>query len=284
MRSASPLRYPGGKWRFTPFFNNFISRNFDKPPLYIEPYAGGASLALSLLFDNKVSGVWLNDLDPAIYACWYSILHESDRFCEALERIPVTLGERQKQKAIYAQGLARGTFELGFSTFFLNRTNHSGILNGGVIGGVAQLGTWKIDARFHRTELIRRVQRVAEYRKRIKLTCLDAAILIKGLRQASNCLVYLDPPYVSAGKALYMNAYKESDHALVRQAVGRLNRKWIVSYDSVPLVKKLYRQYRVRGVELVHTARVAKLGHEVLFFSDDCIIPKIANRMDGIPN
>ena len=278
MRSASPLRYPGGKWRFAALFNELISQNFAKPPLYIEPYAGGASLALSLLFDDKVSGIWLNDLDPAIHACWYAMLHDSEQFCEVLANIPITIEERQKQKEAYSRGLAGGSFALGFSTFFLNRTNHSGILNGGVIGGVEQRGTWKIDARFNRAELIRRVRRVAEYKKRIKLTCLDAAVLMKRLKRPSNCLVYLDPPYVSVGKALYMNFYKEADHTSMREAVGRLNRKWVVSYDNVPLVKRLYRPYRMRGVELLHTARVAKVGNEVLFFSHDCVIPKIAKK------
>jgi DNA adenine methylase len=276
VRNASPLRYPGGKWRFTTFFNEFIAQNFGAPPLYIEPYAGGAGLALSLLFDKKVSGIWLNDLDPAIHACWHSIIYDSERFCETLESVPITLEEWRIQKGIYAKGLESGTFALGFATFFLNRTNHSGILNGGAIGGKEQRGTWKLDARFNRTELMKRVQRIAEHRKDIKLTCLDAEVLIKSLGRASKCLVYLDPPYVAAGKALYMNAYGESDHASVRKAVGGLRRKWIVSYDDVPLVRKLYRPYRVRSMELLHTAREAKVGSEVLFFSGDCVIPRAA--------
>lgn len=276
MRNSSPLRYPGGKWRFTTFFTEFIAQNFIAPPLYIEPYAGGAGLALSLLFDKKVSGIWLNDLDPAIHACWHSMIYDSELFCEVLSRIPVTLEEWRRQKEIYAKGLESGTFALGFSTFFLNRTNHSGILNGGVIGGKEQRGSWKIDARFNRTDLIKRIQRIAEHRRDIKLTCLDAEVLIKSLRPASKCLVYLDPPYVAAGKALYMNAYGESDHASVKAAVGRLKRKWIVSYDDVPLVRKLYRPYRVRPMELLHTAREAKVGSEVLFFSIDCVIPRAA--------
>ena len=64
----------------------------------------------------------------------------------------ITPAERKRQKKIYAQGLEAGTLGLGFSTFFLNRTNHSGILNGGMIGGKAQTGDWKLDARFNRSE------------------------------------------------------------------------------------------------------------------------------------
>lgn len=252
----------------------FLTRNFNKPPRYIEPYAGGGSLAISLLLEGKVSHVWLNDLDPAIHACWHSMLDETDRFCEVLERIPVTVEERTKQKIIYSRGPRAGTFALGVSTFFLNRTNHSGILNGGMIGGNHQRGEWKIDARFNRNELIRRIRRIAEHRAHIKLTCLDAERLLRSLRESANSLVYLDPPYVGAGKALYMNAYKQADHISVRDAVRRLKRKWVVSYDDVPLIRRLYRDYRVRDLELLHTARQARLGTEVLFFCEDTFIPR----------
>jgi DNA adenine methylase len=276
VRSASPLRYPGGKWRFSRYFTKFLASNFEVPPLYIEPYAGGASLALSLLFEHHVSEIWLNDLDPAIHACWHSIVNEGGRFCEMLQKVPITLEERQRQKLIYSRGLKSGRFALGFSTFFLNRTNHSGILNGGVIGGQNQVGTWKIDARFNRDELIRRVERIAVSRRNIKLTCLDAGSLLRSLKAPQNCLVYLDPPYVGAGKALYMNAYKEADHAVVRDRVCSLKRKWIVSYDDVSLIRSLYKGYRSRRVELLHTAREAKIGNEILFFSNDCIVPRLA--------
>jgi DNA adenine methylase len=131
MRDASPLRYPGGKWRLANFFERLISLNFEKPPIYIEPYAGGASLALSLLFSGKIAEVFLNDLDPAIHAFWYSILKHPDEFLKLLETIPITPSERIQQKKIYAKGLSAGKLRLGFATFFLNRTNHSGILNGG---------------------------------------------------------------------------------------------------------------------------------------------------------
>ena len=164
MRSASPLRYPGGKWRFSRFFTKFLDRNFESPPLYVEPYAGGASLALSLLFEERVSEIWLNDLDPAIHACWSSIVFHGERFCDTLNEIPISLEEWRHQKDIYGRGLKSGTFALGFATFFLNRTNHSGILNGGVIGGRSQLGEWKLDARFNRKELIRRIERISAAR------------------------------------------------------------------------------------------------------------------------
>jgi len=143
MRDASPLRYPGGKWRITPILESAIRFNGLSNTPYIEPYAGGASLALSLLFKDLVSEIHINDLDPAIHAFWHSVLTYNRDFLDLLAEIPVTPEEWEKQKAIYTKEPKAARFELGFATFFLNRTNHSGILNGGMIGGTKQMDLGK---------------------------------------------------------------------------------------------------------------------------------------------
>lgn len=273
MRNASPLRYPGGKWRFRPFFERLISLNFDEPPIYAEPYAGGASLALGLLFSGTVSEVFLNDLDPAIHAFWHSVLRHTNALVDLIENTRVTVAEWKSQKNIHAVGRASGMLKLGYATFFLNRTNHSGILNGGIIGGKNQRGEWKLDARFNGPELIRRIQRVATFKDKIHLDCQDASKLLTASHFRSNALVYLDPPYYRAGTHLYLNAYKADDHALVRDCAKRLRCPWVVSYDSVPAIRRLYRGYQSRHVQLLHTARSAKIGREVLFFSPKMRLP-----------
>lgn len=276
MRNASPLRYPGGKWRLATNFAALLATNFSKPPEYIEPFSGGASLAFSLLFDGHVSSLWLNDLDPAVYACLASIVQDCERFCEKVANVPVTIAERQCQKEIYRQGLRLGRFTLGFAAFYLNRTNHSGILNGGAIGGARQLGKWKIDARFNRAELIARICRIGELRGDIKVTNLDARHLLGSLRSSSRRFVYLDPPYVGAGRSLYLNSFKETDHAALRDRVTGLNCKWAVSYDDVPLVRALYSAHRSRVISLLYTARRPKRGNERIFYSRNCAVPHVS--------
>jgi DNA adenine methylase len=277
MRDASPLRYPGGKWRFASFFETLIAANFKERPVYFEPYAGGASLALSLLFAEKVSEIYLNDLNPAVYAFWYCVLNREEMLSELLEATPVTPEEWQQQKATYQRGTSAGVLALGFATFFLNRTNHSGILNGGMIGGKAQRGEWQIDARFNRRELVRRVKRVASFRERIHLSCVDAMEFLRRQRRGTNTLVYLDPPYFGAGghdgRHLYLNAYRPSDHAKVRDRISTLRCPWLVSYDDVPAIRRLYRGYRSRRVRLLHTARTARQAEEVIYFSPALTIP-----------
>jgi DNA adenine methylase len=273
MRDASPLRYPGGKWRLASCFERVIALNYASPPVYAEPYAGGASLALSLLFTDVVSEIYLNDLDAAIHAFWSSVLRHNRVFCEFIEAVPINPTEWRRQREIYARGLAAGRLALGFATFFLNRTNHSGILNGGMIGGKQQQGEWKLDARFNRSELIRRIEKISAFESRIHLRCQDASDFLREQRFKKNSLVYLDPPYYHAGKELYLNAYKPNDHVLVRDCALSLRCPWIVSYDDVSAIRKLYRTHKSRRVRLLHTARSARLGREVMFFSRTLRVP-----------
>jgi DNA adenine methylase len=273
MRSASPLRYPGGKWRFAPFFARLISLNFKQPPTYIEPYAGGASLAISLLLSGKVADIYLNDLDPAIYSFWHSVLKHTDDLVELIERIPVTPQEWMRQKSIYAEGCNAGRLRLGLATFFLNRTNHSGILNGGMIGGKNQSGKWKVDARFNRRELVRRIRTIAAHGNQVHLSNRDAADFVRDHQRNKHKLMYLDPPYYRAGQRLYLNAYRPDDHADVKEIVLRFRCKWVVSYDNVPEIRELYCGQRSRRVNLLHTARTAREGNEIMFFSPELSIP-----------
>jgi DNA adenine methylase len=275
MRDASPLRYPGGKWRLAKCFEKLVKLNYGRPPVYVEPYAGGASLALSLLFSATVSEIYLNDLDPAIHAFWFSVLRHNDDFCQLVKTTPITPREWRKQKAIYERGLAMGRFALGFATFFLNRTNHSGVLNGGMIGGKKQQGEWKIDARFNRGELVRRLTRIASFKSSIHLRRKDAVDFLRNHKFKNNVLVYLDPPYYQAGRKLYLNAYEPTDHALVRDRVVKLRCPWVVSYDDVPKIRRLYQDHNSRRVRLLHTARTAHMGKEVMFFSETLKIPSI---------
>ena len=274
-RTASPLRYPGGKWRLSGLFERIINLNHRTPPTYVEPYAGGASLALALLFRDKVSEIHLNDLDPAVHAFWHSVLNRTAEMLTLVRNTPVTPTEWEKQREIYRSGRGASTLGLGFATFFLNRTSHSGILNGGMIGGKGQTGIWKIDARFNRSDLVDRIARVGRLRNRIHLSRDDALVVLDRVSHLpQNTLVYLDPPYFRTGGALYLNAYRETDHSEVRDALTKVEARWIVSYDDVPEVHALYRGYRHRLVILRHTARTQRIGREVMFFSDTVRVPR----------
>jgi DNA adenine methylase len=161
MRFNTPLRYPGGKGKLTGYIKLILNQNNLVGGHYVEPYAGGAGIALALLLDKYVSRIHLNDLNPAVHTFWRIVLDEPDALCKLISITDVTIEEWHKQKAIFADPKNHSPLEIAFSTFFLNRTNRSGIILGGVIGGKNQGGTWKLNARFNKPELIDRIDRVA---------------------------------------------------------------------------------------------------------------------------
>ena len=279
MKGASPLRYPGGKWRWESFFGRVIALNELKGATYVEPYAGGASLALSLLFSGAVSEIHLNDLDRAIFAFWDCVVRYNAEFVRRVQKTRLTMREWEKQKEIHRHRKVADLFDLGFATFFLNRTNRSGVLNAGVIGGKAQNGEWKIDARFNRDDLALRIRRLGAYAKRIHATNRDAIEFIAATAPSlsHSALVYLDPPYFVKGRDLYLNSYREEDHIQVQRAIRKhIHQNWIVSYDDVAPVRSLYSKFRSRKVALRYSARSPRLGRERLFFSHGLRLPRSA--------
>jgi DNA adenine methylase len=278
MSFYSPLRYPGGKNKLAKFITSLCVDN-DIDGHYVEPYAGGASVALHLLLNDYVAEVTINDFDKAIYAFWYSALNYTEKFCREIKNVDVTLKNWEKFKSIHDNKEIANIFDLGFATFFLNRTNHSGIINGGVIGGVEQKGKYKIDCRFNKDNLIERIRFIAIHKKNIHLYNMDALQLIDKIQsdgKNNNTLFYFDPPYYAKGPLLYMSYYKHGDHKKVSEAIQKIiNANWIVSYDNVDEIKKLYIGCEKREYTLFHTVHKIKKGEEVLFFNKKLTIPSM---------
>src|SRR5581483_1484493 len=273
-RYVSPLRYPGGKAQVVNFLKVLILENSIVGCEYVEPYAGGASVALSLLFEDYVSTVHINDLNQGLYDFWYSALFQSDEFCTLIEQVPLTVNEWRYQRDIAASDDV-STLQRGFATFYLNRTNRSGIISGGLIGGLDQTGPWKMDARFPRDELIRRIQKIARFRSRIWLTRQDTLELLStsSPSESGKRLYFLDPPYYVKGERLYDNFYDHDDHLRIHDAVRRIGDLWIVSYDSVPEILLMYQECPSLRYSLSYSANSHGLGAEVMFFARGLTIP-----------
>ena len=273
---VSPLRYPGGKLKVV----DYIKRVFEVNDLcdghYIEPYAGGASVALDLLQSEYAHTIHINDIDRSIYAFWHSVLHETDDLCRLITDTPVNMTEWERQKEVQKRKENKDTslLELGFSTFFLNRTNRSGILSAGVIGGKDQTGNYKIDARYNKTDLIERIENIADYAERITLTNRDAVKLIKGMKPTNEpTLCYLDPPYYIKGRDLYLNYYNDDDHRQIARAISAYSGKWLISYDAVDFLKDLYKDYRQCEYYLSYSAGNPSKGKEIMVYSNDLVVP-----------
>ena len=246
---------------------------------YIEPYAGGAGIALHLLFSGHASHIHINDLSKSIYAFWQVVLEDTDNICRLINETPVDIDTWFRQKEVQAHPERHSTLELGFSTFFLNRTNRSGIISGGVIGGQNQDGPWKLDARYNKTNLISRIERISRVSDHITLYNQDAAEFITEVIPTLplRSIVYLDPPYYTKGHDLYENHYVYGDHLTISNLVGDINQRWIVSYDDTPEIREVYQWCRNLPYQLSYSAADHYKGAEIMFFSGNLLIPTVDN-------
>lgn len=275
--NKTPLRYPGGKSKLTPFILELLTEN-QISGHYVEPYAGGAGVGIQLLLSKKVNHIHLNDSDFGVYAFWHSVLNKNEQFCELIAGASMTVKEWRRQQEIYKKADRRKKLELGFSFFYLNRCNRSGVLNAGVIGGLDQTGNYKMDARFSRNDLIRRVETIGIYKDKISITNFDAEYYIQNYipnLPENDTLVYLDPPYYEKGSDLYYNAYNREDHAQLARVIQReIRHKWVLSYDGVPEILDLYGRRRHFLYDLQYSVAKNYKGKEVFVFCDRLRLPK----------
>ena len=266
----SPLRYPGGKTKLYDKVVSLLKQNKLQDVIYIEPFCGGCGLAVKLLLSGDVSSIIINDINPAIYAFWYCVLNKTDELCSRITECNVTIEERDKQILILKNVKNHSTIDIGFATLFLNRTNISGILNAGPIGGREQAGKDKLDARFKKTVLKDKIIAIADKKQKISLYNLDVFDFVAKVLpeyESSQLFLNFDPPYVKKGQELYLNHFSPEDHRRLRDQISQCNQHWIVTYDYNQSILDLYSSFNYERIELNHSAGTMKKGDEVIIYS-----------------
>lgn len=266
----SPLRYPGGKTAIFDIISNISEENGITPCTYAEPYAGGGGLALSMLFSGKADNIFLNDIDRSIWSFWHTIINETERFTDKVLSTDITINEWHAQRQVQNNKNLAETFDLAFSSFFLNRTNRSGIiLKAGVIGGLAQEGKYKLHCRFNKEDLIKKINKIAKFKDKITLSNDDAIVFMKRIDKLKlkNMLFCIDPPYYEKGSSLYTNFYEKDDHLALRDFIVSLKSPWILTYDNADKIKELYKNELCYKLNLNYSAAQKRIGEEVFVTS-----------------
>lgn len=273
----SPLRYPGGKTKLASLIYLIMQNTGSNCRTYIEPFAGGAGVALSLLLENKVDKIVINDYDKAIYSFWRAVKEDTASLLELVAGAQLSIEEWRRQKEIYTYHNKKYSIELGFAAFYLNRTNRSGVLNGGPIGGFSQDGNYLMDARYNRTELIKRIEKIAERKKDISVYNKEVRSFISNImpKHQRQAFIYFDPPYYKKGHELYKNFFKPNDHEDIASSITQnVQCDWIVTYDDVPQIEILYQQYPTRKMVLRYSvASTSPSGSEIIVFKDVLYCP-----------
>jgi len=286
-KHISPLRYPGGKSKLYNKIEQLIKLNKINNGMYVEPYAGGAGVAFGLLYNKVVDYIIINDYDLSIYAFWHSVLYNTDNFIQLIRETPITMNEwyRQKNIQLSKNSLSNNLLLLGFSTFFLNRTNRSGIIKGGVIGGKDQTGNYKLNCRFNKEKLIKQIEFISTYKKQVELLNLKAENLIteRLINLPKNSFIFFDPPYYKKGFGLYTDFYNHENHVdLERLIHSYINTPYIITYDNVDEINNIYTQYSKFVFKINYSASTIKQGSEILIFNDDLLPYTSLNDIKGL--
>jgi DNA adenine methylase len=270
----SPLRYPGGKTQLSPFVIALARANNLYGGVYAEPFAGGAGIAWRLLLNGDMTEVWLNDIDPAIFAFWHTVVHRPDPLCELILSTEITIDEWHRQRNILIDPQS-SQLKLAYATLFLNRTNRSGILKAGVIGGKEQLGTYKLDCRFNKDDLVHKIQRIHIYRDVIRVTRMDAEKCLRKWAKAlpPRGLINIDPPYYTQGRDLYLSFYNPEDHSRLASLVRSLTVPWMLTYDDAPEIERLYAGFPIYRKSLIYYAQIKRRASELLVLAPHLVPP-----------
>lgn len=235
-----------------------------------EPFCGGAGAALILLADGFADQIMLNDADLRIFSAWHAILEEPERFVAKLRDVRLDMQEWYHHRDLVSRfSEDEYSFDVGFSTLYLNRTTRSGIiLNAGPIGGYDQRGKWKLDARFNVERLASQVEWLAANRSRIELSNMDALSFIDRVRRkptSDNMLFFIDPPYVKAGGRLYFDGMSEAKHVALSDILTSGSVKhWVLTYDDAPLIRQLYKSQKCSNISVNYSLQYKRRENEIL--------------------
>lgn len=275
---VSPLRYPGGKSLLSTYVSSVLEENLLTGCTFYEPYAGGASVSLDLLRMGFIDEAVLIERDPLVYAFWHCVFNDTDALCNAIEACPVTIDtwhSLQPTKLVEdPQRSQYSILQLGLAGLFFNRTNFSGIIGAGPIGGKNQTSAYKINCRFNPVALVRQIRAAARLSQRVSVVFGDALTYLRqNAAEISTgfSFVYIDPPYYVQGRKLYRHHYCDEDHVNLAKFITSQGYPWLVSYDDHPRIRELYAANQMQPIYLDYKVKSSRTAQELVI--SNLVIP-----------
>lgn len=282
-RWVSPLRYPGGKARMAAFLGEVYDQQIGPMDIeiWMEPFAGGAGVGLTLLDQKLVEEVWLAEMNPALAAFWRAVVDQGDQLADQVEHLTPNLALWQASTDLLkaaADGDQLDDLQLGLAAFIVNRCSRSGIVNhrAGPIGGKRQDGRWTVASRFNAGDLADRIRHIHEMPGRIRVIEEDGIEHIAELNDSGigdELMLFVDPPYIREGNRLYANGMSAADHQRLADALNSCQTPWLLTYDDEPTVANdLYPHRRILGYEIPNTANRQRIACEYAVLSDNLFV------------
>lgn len=291
-RYLSPLRYPGGKARMSAHLAEVFAQQHGllDVEVWMEPFAGGAGAALTLLDEDQVSEAWLVERHPALAAFWRAVVEQGDELAARVEVLHVdmtTWDEARHVVGAVSAGEQLPDLDAGLAAFVVNRCSRSGIVtaNAGPMGGKHQRGRWTVASRWNAVALAERIRHVHTLGPRIRITEGDGIEHIAELDGSvgieDELFLFVDPPYIREGNRLYANGMTGAGHQRLADALRATPARWLLTYDDEPAVhESLYPTERVLAYDISNTANRQRVAREFAVFSDNCALAPDQRLLD----
>lgn len=259
------FRYPGGKSRIVKEIRKRMeSRGFLSGDSFHDVFVGGGSVLLHVAGWFPRSPLFANDIDPWINSFWEVVVGPKSQFNEFLEKLRIT--PTVDSFVLLRNSAPDNRLDRAFRAVFFNRTTFSGMFTSGPIGGYNQTGRWKIDCRYNHKAMVSAMLYMREKLRldeRLHVTGIDAVSYVSGVDDG---FMYLDPPYMGQGKALYREAV---DHHSLAQIL-RNKKKWLLTYDDCDDVRMAYGYADIEEIPMRYSIRGKKkewVGNKELFIT-----------------
>ncbi|OGT89400.1 MAG: DNA methyltransferase [Gammaproteobacteria bacterium RIFOXYA12_FULL_61_12] len=264
-RHPSPFRYPGGKsWLFPHVRQQLLNREAT-PSVFIEPFAGGASVGLGVALHGLAERVLLSELDRDVSAVWEVVITGSDAAAaELCQRIlAFSVSQETVESVLGSEPIS--VLDRAFRTIVRNRMARGGILHPSA--GLLKAGEngKGLLSRWYPVTLVKRIKVLRDTRDRINFERGDAFDVVRRYANDPTTFIFVDPPYTLGGKRtgskLYTHA--EIDHEQLFSLMTRVKGTFIITYNDAPEVRELADRhgFQVEGVLMknAHHAMIHEL-------------------------